>query len=344
MTTLADISKYLGLSMATVSRALNDFPEVNANTKARVKAVAARMGYQPNSIAKQLATGKSKLVGIMLDTPEELICAPTFLKELSYISRHLGLLGYDLLINASFQGKSLASLEHFIDKSNVDGMIIKAPLVNDQRIQLLQNRRIPFVVHGQDTTMNNYAFYDIDNASVITQSLTLLYHLGHRRIVFINGDEQQAYAKVRGDTFRKLVDTLGLDSNLCCVKPCLPEVTDGLHQARLLLANESRPTALICSSVKVAFGAYSAANELGLEIGYDLSIIAHDDQVSNFDTREFHPPLTVTYAPLTDSSKPLAEIITKLIDGTPIERLQVHVPVELIVRQSTGQATTVTST
>lgn len=337
MTTLSEVSKYLGLSMATVSRALNGYPEVNVKTRQRVIEAADKLGYKPNSVAQKLATGKSKMVGIMLQSPDELVCAPTFLKELSNISNYLGVKGYDLLINSSLQGNNLQALKNFVSKSSIDGLIIKAPEVNDERIKFLLDKRIPFVVHGHDTSDLDYAYYDIDNASVTEQALNFLHQLGHERIVFIGSDEKQAFAHTRSSAFNNKVKQLALDPQVCEVFHCAPEVKAGHELALEIFNGDERPTACICSSSKVAYGVYMAAAELGLNIGSDLSVISHDDGISHFETREFNPPLTVTHSPLTDSSEPISDAIIKLISGVDVSELKVVSPVDLIVRESTGK-------
>ncbi|EGA68406.1 LACI-family transcription regulator [Vibrio sinaloensis DSM 21326] len=323
--------------MATVSRALNGYPEVNAKTRQRVLEAADKLGYRPNSVAQKLATGKSKMVGIMLQSPDELVCAPTFLKELSNISNFLGVKGYDLLINSSLHGNNLQALKNFVSKSSVDGLIIKAPMVNDERIRFLLDKGIPFVVHGHDTSDLDYAYYDIDNASVTEQALNYLHQLGHQRVAFINSDEKLAFAHTRSDAFNNKVKHLGLDPELCEVFHCAPEVKAGRELASDILNGEDRPTACICSSSKVAYGLYMAVAELGLEIGSDVSVISHDDGISHFETREFNPPLTVTHSPLTDSSEPISDAIVKLISGVSPSELKVVSPVDLIVRESTGK-------
>ncbi|WP_375752508.1 substrate-binding domain-containing protein [Vibrio sp. HN007] len=340
MTTLSEVSKHLGLSMATVSRALNGYPEVNAKTRQRVLDAAEELGYRPNSVAQKLATGKSKMVGIMLQSPDELVCAPTFLKELSNISNHLGVKGYDLLINSSLQGNNLQALKNFVSKSSVDGLIIKAPEVNDERISFLLDKGVPFVVHGHDMSEQNYAYYDIDNASVAKQAVSFLHQLGHEKIAFINSDEKQAFAKTRSEAFNNKVLALNLNPAQCEIFHCSPEVKAGHDLAVELLNGDDKPTACICSSSKVAYGVYMAAGELGLEIGKDLSVIAHDDGISHFETREFNPPLTVTHSPLTDSSEPIADAIIKLISGVSPSDLKIVSPVDLIVRESTGKPNT----
>ncbi|USD66148.1 substrate-binding domain-containing protein [Vibrio sp. SCSIO 43136] len=340
MTTLSEVSKHLGLSMATVSRALNGYPEVNEKTRQRVLQAADKLGYRPNSVAQKLATGKSKMVGIMLQSPDELVCAPTFLTELANITNCLGSSGYDLLINSSLQGNNLQALKNFVSKSAVDGLILKAPEVNDERIQFLLDKGIPFVVHGHDTSAAEYAYFDIDNASVATQAVNFLHQLGHSKIAFINSDEKLAYARTRSQAFSTAIEALGLSATDCEIFHCAPEVIAGQELATAIFGADDRPTACICSSTKVAYGLYMAAAEKGLTIGQDISVISHDDGIQHFESREFNPPLTVTHSPLINSSEPIANSIVKLISGTKPSELQTISPVDLIVRQSTGKPLT----
>ncbi len=338
MTTLADISKHLSLSMATVSRALNGYPEVSEKTRQRVQQAAIDLGYTANNVAKTLATGKSNSIGIMLHSPNELVSAPTFLQELSLISHHLGDKGYDLLINASVQGDNLEALKNFVSKSATDGMIIKGPRVNDPRIQFLIESHVPFVVHGHDLSSQQYPFVDIDNSSIATKSLRYLHQLGHRRIGFINCDETFAFAKARGQGFSRALQELALDVQQCPTVLCDSSPSDGQEKAIEMLSIDNRPTAIVCSNSQIAFGVYMAAATLGLKIGDDLSVIAHDDNITHFKTQDFSPALTVTNAPLTDSSAPLADVIIRRISGDDISNLQTVFPIELIVRDSTGLA------
>ncbi|WP_028865646.1 substrate-binding domain-containing protein [Psychromonas aquimarina] len=339
MTTLKSLAQYLNLSQATVSRALNGFPEVGEKTRKRVLNAASELGYQANANARKLATGRSGMIGIVLRSPDELINAPTYVEELANISHHLGDADYDLLINSARKGKALESFKRFVSSRTIDGVIIKAPDVNDERIKYLLEQDFPFVVHGRTQQKVDYAYFDIDNLDAASQSVNLLADLGHKRIAMLNAPSHFAFAAQRAEGFTKAMKERDIDivDSFIVNRPMVEE--EGYKAALEWFKNSSAdliPTAVVCSCVSQAYGLYLAAKELGISIGKDLSVIAHDDVIAHLKTENFTPPLTVTRSPFTDSCKPLADTIVAVLSGVEPKKLQTIAPVELVVRKSIG--------
>ncbi|WP_217529258.1 substrate-binding domain-containing protein [Vibrio metschnikovii] len=334
MTTIKTLSEHLDLSKATVSRALNGYPEVGAKTRERVLKAAKELGYSANANAKQLATGRSGMIGMILQSANELVDAPTYVEELASISTYLAELNHHLLIGSSVKGDALSTIKKFVSKKIVDGLILKAPEVDDPRIKYLLDNNFPFVVHGRSEDKPNYAFYDIDNGQVTTLAVNHLLDLGHNKIAFINAPAHLAFAQQRQEAFERCVTNI--ESKIVNV----PVVEHAGFEATMALLNPNNyfvPTAIICSSVSLALGCYQAIKQSGLEVGKDISVIAHDDALAHLNSAKFDPPLTVTLSPINDSSRPLAEKMTSLLDGKPIEELQTLLPVELVKRSSTPQ-------
>ncbi|MDF2152866.1 substrate-binding domain-containing protein [Vibrio sp. CAU 1672] len=342
MATLKSLAQQLNLSPATVSRALNGFPEVGEKTRQRVLRAAEELGYKPNLNARKLVTGHSGMVGIVLRSPDELIDAPTYVEELANISHHLGDSDYDLLINSARKGKALESFKRFVSGRTIDGLIIKAPEVNDPRINYLLEQKFPFVVHGRTDTQVDYAYFDIDNEGVIAQSIDFLVDLGHKNIAFINAPSHLAFAAQRTHAFIAEMKNRGIDYPESYIINTAMIEDKGYDAAMQLLgenASSPKPTAIICSSVSQAYGLYNAARKLGITIGKNVSVIAHDDVIAHLKSENFNPPLTVTRSPFNDSCKPLADKIVALIAGADAKDLQTIAPVELIVRKSTRSIT-----
>ncbi|WP_176442058.1 LacI family DNA-binding transcriptional regulator [Zobellella denitrificans] len=333
MVTLKDLAEHLGLSQATVSRALNGYPEVNEKTRRRVLEASKQLNYLPNLGARKLATGKSGMVGIVLKSCDELVQAPEYVRMIAQISRHLGDAGYDLLINSARQGNALDSFKRFVAGRAVDGLILNTPEVDDERVAFLQEQGFPFVMHGRTAGEVSYPYYDIDNYDALVQASRFLLDLGHRRIALLTGPARQAFALERARAFRDTLAQEGLAAELIAFDDSSEEV--GYHHARLWLGGEA-PTAIICASAPQAQGVYRAAGELGITIGRELSVIAHDDVVSLPRTEHFDPPLTVTRSSFMDACQPLAEMMVALLDGAEPRSLQQVAPVELIVRRSCG--------
>lgn len=336
MATLKDISTDLGLSVATVSRALNGFPEVNVRTREKVRQAAERLGYRPNRTAQRLVTGRSGMVGMIVKIKPDLSADQTFFEMLTGLTAGLAAHEVDLVLAVDQEDDPVQPYRKMLERDILDGFILNAPVPNDPRIAFLQKRGIPFVVHGQSAPEVNYACYDIDNAEVSVTSVHLLTALGHRRIGLINGYLNYAYAVERLRGFHDALHAEGLS---------VPEAfvsngNDSEHQAyaaalSMLSGREGpRPTAILCASTLLASGVMRAAKDLGLTVPQDLSIIAHDDALPLLKALNFAPALTVTRAPLRDAAIPLADLLVDLLVTGEVK--QIIQKAELIVRASTG--------
>ncbi|MEM8691351.1 MAG: substrate-binding domain-containing protein [Pseudomonadota bacterium] len=340
MATLKDIGIALGLSPATVSRALNGFPEVNAETRAKVKETADRLGYRPNRAAQRLVTGKSGLVGMILDIQPDMSADQTFFEILTGLTAALANRDADLVLTVDQFDDPTTPYTRMIDRNLVDGFILNAPMPGDERIALLQELEIPFVVHGRSDPAADYPYYDIDNHAVPRDSVDLLTALGHRRIALLNGEAHFAFAAERDIGFQDAMSTYELPVPEAFVAHGALTENYGYTVALPMLAGRlgPRPTAVICASTLIAAGVLRAAQDMDLRVPEDISVIAHDDALPHTRARHFNPALTVTRAALRDACKPLANHLLDRISGAPVSDLQTLVRAELIVRGSTGPA------
>lgn len=339
MTTLKDIAKELGLSPATVSRALNGFPEVNARTRALIEETADRLGYRPNQIAKKLVTGRSGLIGFVLKAPATGSHDPSFYEIMFGLSDQLARRDMDLVFHAPADDDLVAPYTRLLAKNILDGFILNAPVADDPRIAFLEAEGIPFVVHGR-TPNAAYAYYDIDNRKAVVDAVHFLADLGHKRIAFLNGPQDHTFARERARGYLAAMQGEGLVAPSHALVHG-PTTEDQGYTAALALLSGRRgpaPTALICASTLVAAGVWRAAADLGLSIPAHLSVIAHDDAVPQMRAVNFTPALTVTRSPLRDACEPLAQAMQALLAGTPPAALQTLNPAGLIARGSTGPA------
>lgn len=340
MTTLRELAEHLGLSPATVSRALNGFPEVGEKTRLRVLEASERLHYKANSSAKRLATGKSGMVGMIFRATQNLLVDPHFVDFLAGLSVGLADRDIDLIIHTASHGELLSHYKRFVASGSVDGMIVSAPTLDDERITTLKERGFPFVVHGRTADRVPYAFYDIDNDGAFAAATALLADLGHKRIALMNGPSGLAFVAQREAAFRRVILARGISVPDRFMSHDEMSEDLGYRRAAQLLsgAEGSRPTAFLCSSTLMALGVIRAAAAQNLKVGSDISIIAHDDVLPHLRSEHFSPALTVTRSPIRDAGAALAEMMVARIGGVDPLKLQRIVSVDLIARGSTGQA------
>ncbi|MFM2354630.1 MAG: hypothetical protein RLZZ528_366 [Pseudomonadota bacterium] len=322
MVTLKDISRSLGLSITTVSRALNGFPEVNEETRKLVASRAEELGYRPNKFAQKLVTGRSGLVGIVLKAPPDLVIDKLFVEMLTGLSAVFSTMDRDFVLNITSEAEEMTAIRRLVARGTLDGFILTEPRANDPRVDFLTEKGARFVLHGRVTGNESYPFYDIDNIAVGAVSARHLLSLGHRRIAYLNGTPDACYALERQTGWLAAHDQAGVAVDPALMFFGLGTGDHGNALLHRLLAGPDRPTAVICHNTQVATEVYAAAADLGLRIPADLSVVAHDDGLPGIDAAAFDPPLTVTSCPIRRAIAPLARILDGCIAGEPLDKLQ----------------------
>lgn len=335
---LRELSAKLGLSQTTVSRALNGFPEVSEETRARVRAAAELHGYRPSAAARRLATGHSATLGLVFPSERNLLGDLLFAEFLRGCVDSASALGYDIALSMAHG----AQTEEFVYRkavhlARVDAMLLSGPLVHDPRPGLLLKLGVPFVVHGRTNIDQPYGFLDIDNEGAFFSATKFLVDLQHRKIALLNGDRRLNFAADREHGFRRALISAGraIDEGLI-VSGGMVE-SEGLLAARSLLSRHAaeRPSAFLCSSMALARGVKSAAMEAGLTIGRDLALIAHDDRLHGMEAECFDPPLTATQSSIGDAGRRVVELCVAALREPKAEPVQEVWPVDLLVRHST---------
>ncbi|WP_216332546.1 substrate-binding domain-containing protein [Rhizobium sp. X9] len=334
---LNELARELGLSKTTISRALNGFPEVSEKTRKRVESAAQKFGYTPNSNARRLAIGTSGAIGILL--PDDLSdrFGPQTNEFLSGLGEGLEPTSFDLLIRPSSGGDEMSVYRRWVSARSVDAIVISVPARSDERVQMLSDARFPFVVHGKTDIAAPHAWLDMDNESAFNQLTNYLLDLGHENIGVIDALPGHAFAEDRENGYRRALSSRGHSFNHELYIQDRFTVEAGFRAARVLLSKAPRPTALVVGSMMGAIGAYQAIHSMNLEVGRDVSVIAHDDVFSYFSPTDMVPSLTTTRSSIRAAGKTIAEALVKsLTEGTPLDLAETW-PVELIVRNSTGR-------
>ena len=323
MVTLKDVARSVALSVTQVSRALNDHSDVNEETRRRVKDAAARLGYEPNISARKLVSGRSGIVALVEQKYPGITSDFLFFEIVAGLSAEFSRRGMQFMLHVAEEGDDIIAVyQKLIGNGLVDGFVLTKPVENDPRIAYLTARKVPFVVHGRLPTQTAYPYFDIDNRRVGTTITGVLAGLGHVRIGFINGTAQSTFALARLAGYRETLAAHGIAFDPALVRHGMMTEDFGYRSAAEMLSMPGRPTALFCSNMLIARGAYRAIADAGLTVPGDVSVIAHDDALPNTDAAGFAPPLSVTFSPLSESWPPLAEFLAMAIDGAPLGQIQ----------------------
>lgn len=332
---LKTLSEHLGLSPTTVSRALNGYSDVARETRERVERAASELGYRPNANAKRLATGRSSIIGVSFPTGRNMLVDPHFIDFLAGLSEEAAALDHDILISAIKDDVGEA-YKRMAAKGTVDALVLLGLHLNNDVLELMQGLKLPFIVHGRIPSDFAYAYLDIDNHGALVQATRLMLQLGHTRIANLDGPVNQSFSKARAEGWREALQGAGITPEPAYLRHGQMTEENGYIFARELMALPTPPTALICSSVIMASGVYRACRELGLSIGSDVSVMAHDDDLPLFYPERMDPPLTVTRSPIRAAGCEMARMVINLINGASVEDCQQVWPVDLIFRASTA--------
>ncbi len=336
---LKQLSQLLGLSQTTVSRALNGYPEVNAETRRRVLEAVRETGYRPNRAAQRLATGRAGSIGLVMPTADGIESDVHFGEFLAGLGDEAVKHDFHFVINPSHPEDEAATCRRLVASGNVDGLFLAYMREKDPRIAMMKSLKMPFVVHGRSIGIpTDYPFLDIDNTGAFYDAARLLVQLGHRHFALINGAGYLAFAIRRKKGVVRALTENGLELREECVHHSQMTDEHGFRAMERFLQLETPPTAVLCSSTVLALGAVRAINQAGLKLGTDISLIAHDDVLPMLKPENFMVPLTTTRSSLRAAGQRIAR---RLIAGIlQIETLpqQELWKTDLIVRASTGPA------
>ena len=342
---LKELSEILGLSQTTVSRALNGFPEVKEQTRQRVEEAARLHGYRPSTTARGLALGRAMAIGhvIPISTQHEMM-NPIFSDFIAGAGESYAKGGYDMILSVVPDDAENAAYRTLSQRRRVDGIVLHGPRIFDSRIDLLQNLRLPFVVHGRaGTETDSYSWVDVNNRRAFQRATELLLNLGHRRIALINGLETMDFAQRRRQGFERALADHGVAPNPAWMFS--DEMTEhyGYETAARLLEQRPAPTAFLVASMISAIGVRRAISRAGLLMGRDVSVITHDDELSYLGNGGDVPIFTATRSSVREAGRLTGAMLIDLIndpDQTPRQHL---LEAQVVLGTSTGPAPSETS-
>ena len=332
MPTIYDIAKKSGFSITTVSKVINNYPDVSQKTRKKILSTIEELGYHPSSNARSLMTKKYWTIGVVYI--EELgngIHHPFFSAVIESFRREMEDAGYDLLlISKKIEQRKTGYIERFKQRG-VDGVIVVSPMKLTKDVQEIVDHEIPSVFidlhHPKVSTVNS------DNLDGSKEVVKYLHSLGHKKIAHIAGGEYTFAGKARKLGFLQAIEELNLRiTEDYVVDGGLFDVTGGYKAMQKLLQLSDKPTAVFAAGDMMAIGAIKAIQETGLKVPDDISIVGFDDiELSQYIT----PSLTTIKQDSHTIGQQAADLLLKQINNKKKIPLGVMVPVDLIEREST---------
>lgn len=311
MVSMKDISVACGVSVATVSKALNDHSDIGESTKNRIKKVAKDMGYFPNSAAKALKTNRSYNLGVLfVDEARSGLKHDYFMEVLDGFKQAAEKRGYDMtFINCcKTRPNRMSYLEHARYRG-FDGVVIACIDFDNPEVLELVRSNIPVVTI--DHLFNSRIAIISDNVQGMKDLLTFVYNKGHRRIAYIHGADSSV-TQSRLSSFYKTAEELGLIIPDEYVKEAEYRNTKGTYEkTQELLDLPNPPTCILYPDDFASFGGINAIKERGLSIPKDISVAGYDGIRIG---RHLEPQLTTLKQDTEQVGAKAAESLINLIE------------------------------
>ena len=340
----SEIAKIAGVSRSTVSRVINNYPNVPEETKEKVLKVISEYDYVPHASARMLAGGKNKVIGLFIidivpgkkDIKNRITKSPYYLELTSSVIEYASEREYNILVQIVHSSEGYNQIKECFYNKTISGGIFIGENNDDPIIKKIINDGYKVALIDQDMRLEDDAYskciiVNADNFSGAYNATNYLINSNHRKIAHITGDIGKFSAIERVKGYKKALE----DANLSIENEFIVNSTfieeGGYNSTKKLLLQDNKPTAIFASNDKIAIGAMRAIKEVGLKVPDDISIIGFDDIE---ECKYLNPQLTTIKMDLDK----MAELVTDLII-TSIEKDETiatyhTVPVGLVERES----------
>lgn len=336
--TIDDVAVHAGVGRTTVSRVLNNGPNVRDEVRDRVRRAVTQLGYQVNAQARHLASGSGRQFALIHATdteaePNSYYNSGLELGALRACAEH----GYSLVTHTANPSKKEDDLRiiDLVHSGQYDGLILTPPYSdNVDLVRSIMARNCPVVcVSAGPEVQRIAAWVGIDDKAAGRAIGDFLVRLGHRKFAYIDGLEAHVSAGLRFEGFAEALASAGMGSDAVAVARGNFTFKSGIELSAEMMAATVRPTALVCANDDMAAGALLTAHKLGLHIPQDISIVGFDDTpVSEI----VWPPLTTVHQPIRQiGAKAVDELVASVQSGFDDSRVGTPVPFRLVERMST---------
>ena len=328
---ITEIAKRANVSTATVSRTLNQSGPVKAATARKVWRAVTEMNYYPNSHARALVSGRSRLIGLIVSD----ITNPFFPELIRAFQDLATQKQYDVLLTSTdyLTSRMTECLRRMLERK-VDGVAMMTSEMDLGLIKELSQRNVPIVFMDVGQMGPRMSHVAIDYGNGIRQAVDHVVRLGHRHIAFISGPLDLHSARTRRQAFLDGLRHHGLAPDRKMIREGMHTAEGGERAMAALLRLTKPPTAVVCSNDWTAIGALHAVHAAGLAVPSDVSIVGFDDIPL---ARYTNPALTTVQMTASDVGVTAFNALFRLIGEEAVEGDVYQIPTKLVVRESTGR-------
>lgn len=331
--TIYDIAREAGVSIATVSKVLNNSGRISDKTREKVGRIMKELNYQPSLVASALTSRRTGTIGLMI--PD--IANPFFAETARAIEDYAQEQGSDLIVCSTDRSdEKAARYISLLQRKRVDGLIIASHTGNPDLIRRLLSDQVPVVLFSADIRALECSSVTVDDYKGGYQATEYLLSLGHRRIGIIS--DNLPGSKLRVEGFQDALKAAGVEcDDPAHIMHTSATLENGRKAAAAMLGQErgQRPTAIFACNDLLAIGVMKEARSRGLSIPSDLSVVGFDNTML---ADICHPTLTSIAQPLREMTEQAMLLLNESMDNPDNLRRKIMLMPELVIRHSTGPA------
>jgi DNA-binding LacI/PurR family transcriptional regulator len=324
------IARAAHVSIATVSRTINNIPTVNPEIAKRVWQVIDELDYFPNTQARALVSGRSKLFGLIVSE----ITNPFFPELIQGFEDIAVANGYEILVSSTnHEPKRMSHCIRRMLERKVEGVAVMTFGIEEPLLDQLAKRKVPLVFIDIGPIRPGISLLKVDYHHGILQGVQHLVALGHRDIAFISGPLTLHSAQSRRAAFSASLKECGIASNPTWIVEGDHTMEGGITSMERLLAARTIPTAVLCSNDMTAIGVLHKLYRAGLRVPDDLSVIGFDDiHIAEVTI----PPLTTVQMSRFEIARAAVTALRTHVEQPKDSKREYNIQTDLIVRESTG--------
>lgn len=335
--TLQHIGDKLGLSRTTISLALRNHPRISVATRQKVSNAARKLGYEPDQVARALATGRSNLIGVVVPNTADHVYAEVFrgIEDSAQSSGYHVLLG-----NGSYDAGQTAGRVREMMRLKIAGIITAPPFMLESSPlpsfwREIKRAGFPLVMLNRELIPPKFHQVTIDNKGGIRLAMEHLASLGHRRVAYITGSVDVIPIRQRYEAFREFCSKYNFDTDAQLVEHCELSAQGGYDGcARLWAQLKKKPTAIMVFSDAPSLGVMRFLGEKNIRIPQDVSVLGFDGT----DTSEFSQiSLSTIATPLFEMGRQAFRLLEEKMEHPQSSPRSIVLPVQLIVRESVSR-------